>query len=877
MNKMENVGANFSDAGSLMSAAQLEDSRRKKGECITCGQKCYQKKLFKMIPITLHGKVLDGRCLKCKPLEVNSRTEVLPALSRPATRQDLERFTRSQSNLQLQGPGVRAMRVPAHRSASMQHQSSATNSPIPENGQDTSLSSRSNPVPASLQPPLHSGYQSHDEDNDSLRSGSIGGSTDRPRRSRGPPRMSPSARTLSMRSGLQREQTGYSSRSMESVGGRSSSSAPYLIQSGGPNGANDTILEGEGNAADPDLNSSTDNLRAAVLGRMAAQHLASKFRASRRRNNVGDANKKQQHDTEGEDINSWEQVASMHSRDSHSFETFDKTDDEDEFQAFPGVLNRGGAVEFEGLDAQGFPAIPAAAARAESNRTMSSMSSAEDGEAGAGRQLSWKRAKKKQNTPSAVLETETEITSEHDSMRSSSHRSRRSSGGGFSTPGSRQSSMQRVVQRKEDIAMERLEAANGDFLEILDVMRLLPSSPLVQNEALKDLSNLHLSNEEYDELAGRGALETVVTAMRTHPHDTEVQTSGCRAIWNLSATAQNQIQLVRTGALDVIMTAMEGFPDDPEIQEKSMAALSNLGAAEGNHETIMEQNVIDKIVEAMNRHSEDGNVQAKACSAITNFASYDSPLKRQIMQSGAGGAVVISMIMHPEDVDLQEKALRALRNICANSDDNKVEVANVGGIDAVISSMQVHRDEPGVQEAGAWTLSNLAVNPENKAIIGDSGGIDVIIRAMWVHSDVVGVQEWCCRALWTLSVDAQNRQVMMEVGGISAIINSMQAHADASTVQEKGCGVLSNLAATDDRSKIRIVEEEALDAIVMAMVLHSDSKAVQDRACSVLKRLAVGPNIKPMQAANVGELVRIAGEKFPEKCKDKAKQILSVL
>ena len=113
-----------------------------------------------------------------------------------------------------------------------------------------------------------------------------------------------------------------------------------------------------------------------------------------------------------------------------------------------------------------------------------------------------------------------------------------------------------------------------------------------------------------------------------------------------------------------------------------------------NQNVILEKGAIDRIVEAMNRHSEDGPVQSKACSAFTNFASYDSPLKRERMGRGGGGAVVISMIMHPEDVDLQEKALRALRNICANSDENKIEVASVGGVDAVISAMQVHRDEP---------------------------------------------------------------------------------------------------------------------------------------------------------------------------------------
>ncbi len=68
----DRIGIDFSSSGSVMSTQQLQEQRRKRGECLTCGQKCYQKKLFKAIPITIHGQVLNGRCLKCNPLEVKN-------------------------------------------------------------------------------------------------------------------------------------------------------------------------------------------------------------------------------------------------------------------------------------------------------------------------------------------------------------------------------------------------------------------------------------------------------------------------------------------------------------------------------------------------------------------------------------------------------------------------------------------------------------------------------------------------------------------------------------------------------------------------------------------------------------------------------------
>jgi hypothetical protein len=154
--------------------------------------------------------------------------------------------------------------------------------------------------------------------------------------------------------------------------------------------------------------------------------------------------------------------------------------------------------------------------------------------------------------------------------------------------------------------------------------------------------------------------------------------------------------------------------------------------------------------------------------------------------------------------------------------------------------------------------------------------VDVIIRAMWVHSDNVAIQEWCCKALYSLSLDRNNSTMVLEVGGISAVVNAMQAHVDSSAVQERGCAILCNLAA-DDKCKLRIVDEEALDAIVLAMVLYSDDIKVQERACKVLLQVAIPENFKSMLASNIGELVRTAAQKFPEKCREPAQWLLHAL
>lgn len=869
--KMETLGNDFNMTGSVMTKSELEEQRRKRGECLTCGRKCFQKKLFKMIPITDHGRVLNGRCLNCKPLEPRSDHTVLPAVSRPATREDLARFSRSQSNLQMGGPGIRPMQQPPP----------PQDPPRASNSRGRGLGSRYARQPsadmteasADSAPGRTSGGRGDLGSRADMRSS---GSMEGDRGSRG------QRSSIGHGGGGRRDeyasrrsngQQGASSRSLDSTRSATSAVTAQTAQS----------------QPDPVLDT-----HAAALASVAGRRLADNYRARHGHHGHGhdhheeapptpssagsDAGRyavqyEEEYDEYGHpsDVNA--SSRSLSERDRQSGRTFndrkpasimERPDSgREEAPQRQSALNRGGAVNFksdrsthsDGSD----NASPMEPMPAESSRTVGSLSSIEeDGDAANG-YAHRKSSRRHQGGAGAASDfPDTQINSDSIERKRSSRSVSTNS-------------------EAEQAALRQIQSLDSNYRDILEIMQEHQSSALVQQESLKELSNLHLTSEDQIAIMSVGGLSSIVSGMRSHPADVEVQICGCRAIWNLSASKENQVAIAEAGGIDAILTAMVEFSSNAEVQEKAMAALSNLGAAEANQPIILELGGVQKIVDAMNTHSEDAHVQEKGCAAMTNLASHNSSVKKAITDAGGAGAVVIAMIMHPSDVDLQVKALRALRNMCANDDENKVLVANVGGIDAVIRAMQVHRDEPGVQEAGAWTLSNLAVNAENKAIIGESGGIDVIVRAMWVHTDNARVQEWACRALWTLSVDPSNKLIVTEVGGISAVVNAMQAHVDEATVQEKGCGVLSNLAANDDANKVRIVEEEALDAIVMAMVLHSDNCLVQDRACTVLRKLAYGPNIKPMQAANLGELVKVAADKFPDQCGEKAHYVLAML
>lgn len=1007
---MEGLGTDFDGRGSVMTRRELESQRRKRGECVTCGRKCFQKKLLRMIPINDQGRVLNGRCLNCKPIDnSDDGAAVVAGPSRPATREDLMRFSLSQSNLNLTGPGVtnkKSSRTPSgarnaegRSGAGPSGGSSSGDTPSGErrSGASRNLGARqlstqtmssggsSNATPPSglaqtlaltqEQPyrnvigdasvssaplPSHSQQVSYDQQHDSAMAAPMRGQE--PRAMTLPPQHGPQ-RSMGYRGGSSAPDgmslpidSGYNAADGLGGGGsagssfyRSNGSAHYASQDDPSISAQSISAYSDYDLYNHSINSAShatinsapvlpierrmsgENLQEVIQRatgqRMAdeeAYALASAGMASHPAASALIDYYRQSYRTERQSSfrnsnRSLHSTSSSHHGGGSLHHGIGGSPEESyAYDTGQSLLNRGGAVHFDGVSMSSGSARSLRSSRDSwqgSNRQLLDSSRSVDSFSGEAPDIV-------PATPSAVAnighkqrgidvhldshfsrfsnddlsqsnhsrDGGASVVSQHTHRTAASHSrgnavlhnsnfissANHFSGGRLGDSHTSSSMLSMTVASRDNAGMDRIRQAGTDFVEIVAIMRDYSDSAPVQLMGMQELSNLQLSSADIDTFVHIGAVDVICDGMRNYPMDVELQISGCRAIWNASATTVSQIAFVEAGAIEVIHMGMAQYLEDADVQEQSMATLANLAAIDRNVGIMIERNVASCIVEAMNKHVENVHVQKKGCSAITNMASHNTPFKKTLMEMGGGGAVVIAMVMHPNDFILQERALRALRNLSANCDENKVELANIGGIDAVISAMQVHRDSAGVQEAGAWTLSNLAGNQDNKVLIGDYGGIDVTIRAMWVHSDNEKVQEWCCRALFTLSIDQHNSNLIQEVGGISAIVNAMQAHVDSVVVQEMGCAVLCNLAV-DKACKLRIVNEEALDAIVLAMVLHSEEQKVQERGCQVLMQLTIMENCKAMQASNIGELFRVASERFPDCCGELADRYSSAM
>lgn len=933
---MEQLGTDFNATGSVMSRAELEDQRRKRGECVTCGRKCFQKKLFKMIPITDHGRVLNGRCLNCNPLDASDGA--LPAVSRPATQADLARFTRSQNNLRSQGAGSGAPTSAQNEPEQRRRASHA----------DTRPSSRR----SSRRTDAHSARSLTRHSVSSGASlGSCGGSHES------------STESSSHRGAIGAHITG---RSMESI-----QSAPAIVGSRGQSSG--SIPPGSASSR-PSMSRPNSNRSISASSyyssrsRTSVDSSASRDEGEPRRgqNACYDEDESEDYDdynghlqdddthdlpedySRGYDEETYDESVSVepasldyyqrsyHDRD-YSSRSLRSTDSHESGISREGgyrrdsIVDRGGDVqcddgEYEPDQMGSGASRPPRGRRGEEPAKRRSVTLPNDERIQRRSSIDSMGGGSYSGPPSRAHSLDGYREHQHQPPIISDHMStdggggRRGSGERREVSGSSRSldsglvafdneGQRHLVYRHTsspdlqslnenevnvgqfsstrsdesldgndelDLALQRLRGAGNDIVGIIKCMRDYQNSVDVQACAIQKISNIELADEDCATLADNGAIQLFIDAMDAFNEDLELQVYGCRAIWKASGTPENQRAFVKCGALGLILQAMSSFAENAELQEHALLVLTSLGGMEDNLDMMHESGTVERLVMAMNKHASNAQVQMKGCLTIANLASHPTSFNEKLISAGAGSAVVISMVMHPGDSELQEKALRALRNLSADCDENRVELTNIGGIDAIISAMQVHRDVAGVQEAGAWTLSNLATNADSKVLIGDCGGIDVIVRAMWVHSDKVSVQEWCCRALYSLSSDLHNSKIILGVGGIAAIINAMQAYVDAVGVQEMGCAVLCNLAS-DQQSKMRIVDEEALDAVVLAMVLFGDDRKVQERSCQLLLQLSIAENFKAMQASNVGELVRSAAHKFPDSCADPAERLIHVI
>ena len=763
---MEQLGIDFNATGSVMTSSELVELRRKRGECTNCGRKCFQKRLFKMIPITDHGRVLNGRCLNCKPLDATESGEgLIPAVSRPATKEDLARFSRSQSNLGISGPGVRS---PGQRSQSGRSFSgSAGSSRNVTAAQSSSSSGRvpSRSTSGGLGAATAVARPDSDLDSSSQRGAEATAAISSRDRSITPVnsarRLEPSGTPSSSR---RRRDTASQEQQQQHDGGDSYEQNDYTA---GRRAVNDEL----------------NHEIAEMSGGGGVEAHPSSSRG----------------------------VPRHHSGDNSHLGPRHGTLDRGGEISFNSNSQRSGASHATNSSHANNNNIPGSSRQQGSNRTLSSMGSVgEDmGDMANGRGNQMRYAANHYDEGGGQIDVG---GSHHAALSEADERAIDRLHEVNGDCAEILEVMRECLDSPhvESFALKELSCLHlgpddqdrladlGAMDVISEAMHSYADDIELQIHGCRAIWNASGTPENQMAFVDAGALEIILSDMDRFIDNAEVQECALGTLSNLAAAEANLLRMVEKGTVGRVVESMNKHSENSLVQSKGCSAITNMAS----HLSPLKKDIMDMggggaVVICMVMHPDDFELQEKALRALKNLSSNNDENKVELANIGGIDAVITAMQVHRDQPGVQEAGAWTLSNLASNND-NKAVIGDCGGIDVVIRAMWVHSDVVKVQEWCCRALYTLTLDRHNSGMVLQVGGISAVVNAMQAHVDSGPVQEMGCAVLCNLAFDESSKMRIVDEEALDAIVLAMVLYTDNGKVQESACEVLLALAIVEN-------------------------------------------------------------------------------
>eukprot|EP00592_Proboscia_alata_P017183 CAMPEP_0194396638 /NCGR_PEP_ID=MMETSP0174-20130528/125101_1 /TAXON_ID=216777 /ORGANISM="Proboscia alata, Strain PI-D3" /LENGTH=789 /DNA_ID=CAMNT_0039192729 /DNA_START=614 /DNA_END=2984 /DNA_ORIENTATION=+ len=754
---MDMNGMNFNPDGRIMDTNELIRRRKKKGECVTCGNQTHQKHMFKLIPITNH-EVLAGRCLLCHPQPSEHGHGHNHQSSRQGSSRQVQKGGGIASAALVSAP-VRTMKT----SDLDQYESNQRHS-VGSSRHNNVGSSHSNPAQRSSEPTLHGAILAHHQ----------------PRGlSRTVPPVPPATMEGHGHNHHSSTRTGVSSRQVHKGGGVASSplvSAPVRTmktsdldqyESNQRHSVGSSRHNNVGSShSNPAQRSSEPTLHGAILASAAAKGMADRYRASHPRDRAS-----------AQDSNSNQQQQQHHNTSSRRV-------------ASNRMLDRGGALSASRSNLGGLKSN----SRAESNRSVGS------GHSGGGSHTS-SSANSNSNSNS-----NRRVTDVVDTIR-------RSAGNTVA----QEHSFRALSNLDMNDSDRHVVRENGGIDEILSAMRnasITDSADKhsaenqqyaqLQASSCRALWNLSSTEDNQQAIIDGGGIPVIVKALTSHADDADVQEKAIAALSNLCANPAAQKAIQESGAIEAVVSAMTNHCMDGSVQDKAGHMLCNLATTDVDiKEYIAAKGGLDALIIGMDMHPTNPIVQERGCRAIRNLCSQSEANKVQVGKSDGVDAIITAMQVHRGEAEIQLQGTWALANLAIHAD-NKPIIGDRGGVDVIVRAMWVNSDSALLQEWACRAIWTLSVDQVNKDLVVESGGINAVVNAMMAHTDVPAVQEKACGCLANLAANADDHKMkIVEAEGIDAIVMAMVLFSGEKRVQERAVGAIRKILCEENLDAMR--------------------------------------------------------------------------
>jgi hypothetical protein len=877
---MEQLGSDFNATGSVMSKIQLEELRKKRGECVICGRKCFHKKLFKMIPISDHGRVLNGRCLQCHPLDVKDTDDgVMPAVSRQATEEDKMRFTRSQSKLNLgpdgrggsmrRGASTMSILTPAPElssvgsgaprsmslvmpstsrgssgnalSAQSSHTLSAQSSHTLSAQSSHTLSAQSThtsnsrapggnsmdsvatgpPPPGMVSPPPPQGRttsSNSSQNTDSLESS-------RRRASNGSQDMIASSRRASYGSqDLNNREASYGSQDLNI---REASQQSRRMSHGSldmreaslyPDQSQQRSPEDfEGAQPPPPVRQSIDHYRISGQTAMRSTSGSSFLSLMSTDSALTHDSPHEDYQGEGEDPEEYDDYTPLPLENRPSGEQL-----EDALERITG--HNIDEEEAFALASAGAAAHPSAAALLEyyrrtfreSQRSLRSTNSREDSSHGGSHGEAF---------PEHGILNRGGVVSFSALARPPS--SRRQYAGDRQPSGRSMNSRQASDQRQQS---ERSMNDGRQVMTANDRQVSAMSASSHQAGSQRSLNSRQNSRKQLQHAGSARSLGSVESFEDEHfdPGNTQERMNSHRsAHMPFNASDNHFSQYERDQGLD------SSVPVDVSVGMRPMSHRAQFG----RDDLDSSQHSAGDLGASIAMQSVDASLGMRPMTNRSQYGRDQGLDSSSHSQGGGGGMTNRSQYSDRSLLDApQSHRMTIAQPTLEEQGLIRIKAAGVAQ-DEILNIMRDFPGSPPVQTTGLQELSNLHLSPQDSDMLAQFGAIQVIVEAMRSYPMDMELQICGSRAMWNISGTSGNQLAFVEAGALAVILNSMEGYLDVAEVQEQGLAALGNLGAVEANLQ-QIIEVGTVGRIVEAMNKHSDNAEVQMKGCTALTNLS---------------------------------------
>jgi len=701
----------MSSTGAVLSNTEMKELRLKRGECPTCGERCYKKSLFKQTPITIHGRVLNGRCLICKPLQ-RDEVECLPAEVRAASQKDmLKAKALSFGSYRQQSPTTTGFLGEEDRILRRSTGGVSINNSMSMSMNGQEFGGHLSSSPDEHYYPTRQGMGNNNDDYHHLSSRSTGFESDQSFSSNASLRSIPEQHDGAQHSSTKTPFIEKRGRLRKQTSDKSSSGKKNFrsIISKKRWGSQSSL------SATPEVTEKTSN----------------NINSNANNNNYSNNNN-----------------ANPDSKLSYS--------ESIELQALDKLSERDNSVDFILETAMTFPRtkeIQLKAMAALSNAIVRNFNDDADTNYnnedknsnlirhGDNIQVvmnamdSFQGEEELQLNCCSVLQNLSVVEEMHQII--ANH-------GGINCVINAMEAYPKNVHIQQNaigvlmrIGQKAKSNSNGDSNSDDNQLKILKrggdkrivEAMVNHNESLDIMSLgcmaiVNLAAEDYSLKTGiveSSGADQIIIAMVVHSHDVNFLINCCCALRTLSSGHdENKSKIVEKGGIDSIVSVMQLYKNNLKMQEVAASTLCELGSIPETALSIGKCGGIDVLIRALWLHSDNSNVKLECCCAleILSRCSQNNNSKNNnsvenvenvalMLEIGAISAVIHTMQQSTEDSRVQESCCGILYNLACDSEYVKARIVEEEALDAISISMVLHKNVKALQQKACRVLNNL--------------------------------------------------------------------------------------------------------------------------------------------------------------------------